>query len=135
MQAVAINWAAFAAAIGANFVLGALWYSPPLFVRRWQAETGVTDADMGARMPKAIPGQLIASVVTALVLVHLIRYAAATSAVLGAEVGFVCWLGFIAMPSVGYVLYGSRTLKLALIDNGYHLVGLLLMGAILGGWR
>ena len=39
------------------------------------------------------------------------------------------------MPMVGYVLYGSRKLKLTLIDNGYHLVGLVLMGAILGGWR
>ena len=32
-------------------------------------------------------------------------------------------MGFTAMPMVGYVLYGSRSLKLTLIDNGYHLAG------------
>jgi hypothetical protein len=135
MQPVVINWAAFAAAIVANFVLGGLWYSPLLFVRKWQAETGLGDQDMGKRMPVALPGQLIASIVTAFVLVHFIRYAGANSPLLGGAIGFLAWLGFTAMPMVGYVLYGSRTLKLTLIDNGYHLVGLVLMGAILGGWR
>jgi hypothetical protein len=67
--------------------------------------------------------------------VHAIRYAAANSALLGAAVGFLAWLGFTAMPMLGYVGFGSRKLKLSLIDNGYHLIGTVIMGAILGGWR
>ena len=135
MHASAMNWAAFAVAIVANFALGALWYSPLLFVRQWQAETGLSNQDMGKRMPLAIPGQTIGSVVTAFVLLHLIIYAGASSALSGAGVGAACWLAFTAMPSLGYVLYGSRKPRLVLIDNGYHLVGLLIMGAILGGWK
>jgi Protein of unknown function (DUF1761) len=135
MQPIVINWAAFAAAIAANFVLGGLWYSPLLFVRAWQAETGFTDQELGKRMPIALPGQLIASAVTAFVLLTFIRFAGANSAVFGASIGVVAWLGFTAMPTLGYVLYGSRKPKLSLIDNGYHLVGLVIMGAILGGWR
>lgn len=129
-----MNWAAFAAAIVANFVLGALWYSPLLFVRPWQSETGQSAEALGKHLPIGIPGQAVASVVTAFVLMHLILYAGAHSALAGAGVGAACWLAFTAMPSLGYVLYGSRKPKLALIDNGYHLAGLLIMGAILGGW-
>ncbi len=135
MQPVVINWAAFAVAVVANFVLGALWYSPLLFVRQWQAETGLGDQDLGRRLPIAIPGQAIASAVTAFVLVHFIRYAGANSALLGAAMGVLAWLGFTAMPSLGYVLYNSRKPRLSLIDNGYHLAGMVIMGAILGGWR
>ena len=83
----------------------------------------------------AVEATTVASAVTAFVLVHAIRYAGANSAVLGAAVGFLSWLGFTAMPSLGYVLYGSRRPKLSLIDNGYHLVGFVVMGAILGAWR
>ncbi len=83
----------------------------------------------------AIPGQAIASAVTAFVLVHFIRYAGANSALLGAAMGVLAWLGFTAMPSLGYVLYNSRKPRLSLIDNGYHLAGMVIMGAILGGWR
>jgi hypothetical protein len=135
MHLVAANWAALAAAIAANFVLGAVWYSPPLFVRQWQAETGISSQDMGRRMPVALPSQLISSVVTAFVLLFFVRCVGANSAAAGALVGFLGWLGFTAMPSLGYVAFGSRKSRLVLIDNGYHLVGLLLMGAILGAWR
>jgi hypothetical protein len=135
MQPVAINWAAFAAAVVVRFVLGALWYSPLLFVRPWQAEAGQTDADMKARMPKALPGELIGGAVMAFVLVHAIRYAGADTAVLGAVVGVLNWLGFMVVPSVSAVLFGSRSARIALIDNGYNLAGLIAMGAILGGWR
>ena len=134
MHVSVINWAAFAAAIVANFALGALWYSPLLFVRHWQAETGLSNQEMGKRMAVAIPGQTIGSVVTAFVLLHLLIYAGARTALAGAGMGALCWLAFTAMPTLGYVLYGSRKAKLSLIDNGYHLVGLVIMGAILGGW-
>jgi hypothetical protein len=135
MQPVAINWAAFAVAVVIKFVLGALWYSPPLFVRQWQAETGITSQDMGKRMPVALPVEIVGAAITAFVLVHAIRYAGADSYIRGATVGFLSWLGFTAVPSAGYVAFGSRSLKLTLIDNGYHLVGLLLMGAILGHFK
>ena len=135
MHSITINWAAFAVAVIAQFVLGALWYSPLLFVKAWQSETGHTPQDIGKRMPTALPGQLIGAAVTAFVLVHFIRYAGADTALAGAAVGLFAWLGFTAMPAMGYVLFGSRKLKLSLIDNGYHLAGVVLMGAILGGWR
>jgi hypothetical protein len=135
MQLVDINWAAFAAAVVVKFILGAVWYSPPLFVRQWQAETGISSQDMGKRMPVALPVELVGAAITAFVLVHFIRYAGADSYIHGATVGFLSWLGFVATPSAGYVAFGSRKLKLTLIDNGYHLVGLVLMGAILGHFK
>jgi hypothetical protein len=135
MQPVAVNAVAFALAVLAKFVLGSVWYSPVLLGKAWQAEIGCTPEQVMKRMRVALPVELVGTAITAFVLLHAIRYAGANSAVLAAAVGFLNWLGFVAVPSAGYVAFGSRSLKLTLIDNGYHLIGLLLMGAILGMWR
>jgi hypothetical protein len=38
-----INWLAVVVAAIACFLLGGLWYSPVLFGKAWQRETGLTD--------------------------------------------------------------------------------------------
>ena len=71
----------------------------------------------------------------AFVLVHAVRYAGANSFALGAVVGFMNWLGFVAVTQLNHVLYAKRPLALVAIDAGYWLVGLVIIGAILGGWK
>src|SRR5690349_4926191 len=41
-----INWIAVLVAGVASFVLGGLWYSPVLFGKAWQRETGLTDEQL-----------------------------------------------------------------------------------------
>ena len=53
---------------------------------------------------------------------------------LGAVVGFMNWLGFLAFLQLGVVTYEKKPFSLFLINTGYQLVTLVVMGAILSRW-
>jgi hypothetical protein len=134
MQEIAINWLALIVAVIARMVLGAVWFSPPLFVKPWLAVSGVSEAQMKAGMPKALTFDLVGTIVMAFVLVHAVKYAGAQGIAQGAAVGFLNWLGFVAVTTLSATLHEHRPFKLWLISNGYQLVALLIMGAILAAW-
>jgi Protein of unknown function (DUF1761) len=134
MREISVDyWAVLVAAI-VRIALGALWYSPFLFAKSWQELAGISKLEMKARLPKALIVDIIGSVVMAFVLVHAIRYAGAATIAQGAVVGFFNWLGFIAVTMLGLVFYENRPFKLFLINNGFLLLSLLVMGAILAVW-
>ena len=135
MQEIAINWIALIVAVIVKQAIGALWFSPFAFGPAWCALAGVSEAEMRARLPRVLPIEFVATIVMAFVLVHAIRYAGADGFLLGGVVGFLNWLGFVAASRLNDVLYEKRPLNLFAIDVGYWLVGLVAMGAILGGWR
>jgi hypothetical protein len=132
MQPIAINIWALAACVAVRFIVGGLWFSPLLFLRPWQAETGLTDAAMKPRMPKALAADLIGAALMAFVLAHAVRYAGAGTALTGAMVGALNWLGFVAVTTFARVSYEGASWRLFAINGGYNLVTLLVMGAILG---
>ena len=70
----------------------------------------------------------------AFVLVHAVRYAGATTAAQRAAVAFLNWLGFVFVATFMPVLYEGRPFKLFLINNGFDLLGLMLMEAIIAVW-
>ena len=82
-------------------------------------------------MVKALIPDVIGSFVMAFVLVHAVHYAGAHGIGQGAAVGFFNWLGFVAVATLGMVTFEKRPLKLYLINNGYLVIALLIMGAIL----
>ena len=134
MLEIPINWWAVVVAAVVKFVLGALWYSPPLFLRPWQHLAGVDDAAMRMRMPLALPTDALGSLIMAVVLVHAVRYAGVRGWGQGAALGFFAWLGFIAVTQVPATIYEGRSWRFFAINAGYLLVALLLMGAILAAW-
>ncbi len=96
--------------------------------------TGITEEQMKAGMGKALVVDFVGSLVMAFVLVHVIRYAGATTVLQGLAVGFFCWLGFVAVTTISTVTYERKPFKLFLLSNGYLLISLLAMGAILAVW-
>ena len=134
MQPVAINFAAFAACVAVRFIVGGLWFSPALFLRAWQADTGVNDEAMKPRMGKAMAVDLAGAILMTFVLAYSVRYAGASTPLTGAMVGALNWLGFVAVTAAARVTYEGASLRLFLINSGYNLVTLLLMGAVLGQW-
>jgi hypothetical protein len=134
MQQFPINPWALLVSIIVRMVLGGLWYSPLLFLGQWMALTGRTDADMRGRMPMLLAADLLGSLVVAFVLVHAIHYAGAVTWAQGAAVGFFNWLGFIATVTLGITLYERKPFALFVITNGWQLISLLVMGAILAEW-
>jgi hypothetical protein len=134
MQEIAVNWLALIVVVIARMVLGAVWYSPPLFVKPWLAASGINEAEMKAGLPRALVFDLVGTIIMTFVLVHAVKYAGAQGVVQGAVVGFWNWLGFVAVTSLSQTMHEHRPLKLWLIGNGYQLVALLIMGAILAAW-
>ena len=122
-------WAVLAAAVAA-FVLGGLWYSPALFGKAWQHEAGVSEeqmknANMGMIFGLAFVLSLIASLVFALFL------GPRPPISLGLGAGFaagLCWVG--ASFGINY-LFERKSLKLFLINAGYHTVQFTIIGLII----
>jgi hypothetical protein len=134
MQTFPINFLALGVATVAKMILGGLWYSPILFHKTWMKLVNITAEQMNAIMPKALLTDLIGTFIQAFVLVHAIHYAGAKTAPLGAAVGFLNWLGFIAVTTFAVTIYERKPFKLFLINNGYQMLSLMIMGAILAVW-
>ena len=134
MQEVSIHLFPVLVAAIARMVIGAVWYSPALFLKRWHKLTGVTQKQMKAGMPKALAVDFVGSLLMAFVLVHAIRFSYATTPLQGLAVGFFNWLGFVAVATIGSVTYEGKPFKLFLLNNGYLLLSLLAMSAILAVW-
>lgn len=134
MREIPFHFYAILTAAAAKMLIGALWYSPALFLNTWFSVVSVTPEQMKDGMGKALAVETIGSLIMAFVLVHAVRYAGATTAFQGMAVGFFNWLGFVAVVTIGNVTYERKPFKLFLLINGYLLFSLLVMGAILAVW-
>ena len=134
-----INYTAVAASAAGYWVLGALWYSPLLFARPFIALKGYSPEQLAAMQTQSHAGEtglaFVTSLVLAYVLAHFVKFTGAETAASGALAGFWLWLGFVATTNLSTVLFEGRPAGLYLINNGYHLAGLLGMGALLAVWR
>ena len=132
----AINfWAVLVSAI-VSYSIGSLWYSPMLFGNVWAYYMGITPEKMkGAGMGKIYVGSFIATLVMAYVLAHFIIVGGAGNIASGAEIAFWIWLGFVATIALGSIFWENKAKKLYLINVGYQLVSLTVMGIILALWR
>jgi hypothetical protein len=132
---VPINWLAVLAAVVIRMLVGGLWYSPLLFVKPWQALTGVTPETMRSGLGKAIALDLVMSLLMAVVLAEILGLAHIADWLNGALIGAWAWLGFVLATQLPLMTYENRPLKLVAINTGAILVSLLLMGALLGAWH
>jgi len=135
---MAINYLAVLAAAVAVNVLGMFWYSPAGFANAWVKAVGFSKKQIkdgknkGMAKPMAI--NFVVSLVEAFVLANFVMLTGAATALQGAVTGVWLWLGFIATTTLGIVLWEGKPAKLWVINNGFHLAALALMGAILAAW-
>lgn len=134
MREIPIHFFGIVIAAVAKMVIGALWYSPALFLNTWFRVSSVTEEQMKAGMVRALAVEFVGSLIMAFVLVHAVRYAGAATPLQGMAVGFLNWLGFVAVVTIGSVTYQRRPFGLFLLINGYLLISLVVMGAILAVW-
>ena len=129
-----VNWIAVALCALSSLVLGAVWYSPPLFAKVWQSAVGLSDEQLKAGNVGIIFGltyvlSFIAAAVFAMFLGKEMTLGAATAA--GFSAG-LCWVA--ASYGITY-LFEHRPLKLWLVNGGYHTLQFTLFGLILGLMR
>ena len=131
MQPVPLHPGSFIAAVVVKIVVGALWYSPLLFLKPWQRGAGVSPETMQGGMAKGMTVWIIGAVLMTFVLAHAVFYAGARSIGTGAAVGFFNWLGFILVVLLDDYAAAKRSVSFLAINAGANLVALVIMGAIL----
>jgi hypothetical protein len=129
-----INYVAVLVAAIVGFGIGGPWYG--FFARTWLAAIGKTEAEVKTgNSAIAYSGAFAASLMTAYVLALFISFAQSNTLLQGALIGLWVWVGFVAAPNLPTYLFSRWPRELFFINNGYHLMTLLTMGAILGAWR
>jgi Protein of unknown function (DUF1761) len=137
-----VNALAVLVAAAAAFVLGAFWYSRLLFAHQWLAAQGYTPETLEAlkrtrrgAMARGYVVSLACAIVTAYVLALLASYTQATTFAQGLWLGFLVWLGFAATTSLAGNMFSTRSITGWIVDAGYQLTYLLIMGVLLALWR
>ena len=132
--ALAVNWLAILVAAVAKFVIGSVWYAPPVFGARWQTLSGIERVEMSGMMP-AMVVQFVGDLVMAYMLARFAVHYGAVTLGGGVVVGLMAWVGFVAPIMLGAKFYENRPMPLFYINAGYQLVGIVVMAAIIGAWQ
>jgi hypothetical protein len=116
-------------------VLGALWYSPALCGGIWMKAMGYTKKDMEKAqkdgMAKEYLANFLSLVLMAFVLEYFISFIGAVDFKEGMLIGLLAWLGFTATVQLWPVLWAKMPFNVYLVNAGYTLVGMGLMGGLL----
>ena len=130
--------AVFVAAL-VTFVLGAFWYSPLLFAKQWMQAQGYTPEKLETMKRQGTTRGYIVSLlcyfVMAYVVALLASYTNSTSVAQGLWLGLLAWLGFAATIGLIANMFSDKPIAAWVIDAGYQLAYLLIMGAVLSVWH
>ena len=136
MEPLHLNPLAIAAAAALSFLIGGVWYSPILFAKRWQRESGLSDERIkNANMPMIFGTTFVLNLFAAFILAHVLDTYGEPSLDLSLMIAGGIALGFVVTAIGVNYLFSRASLKLFLIDSGYWLLNYLAMGAILGIMR
>jgi hypothetical protein len=128
-----INYGAVLVAALSAFVIGGLWYSV-LFAKPWMEENGYTEEKLkNSNMAMIFGGSFILSLIISFVLVMFLG--PERDAIFGASAGLMAGLFWVATAMGITYLFERKSLKLYLINAGYHVITFTIMGLILGMWR
>lgn len=125
-----LNYLAIALSALSTFLIGGLWYSPALFGKAWMKENGFKEEDMkNANMIKIFGLAFLLALISA---VNLAMFMGPEKDVtMGAAYGFAAGFGWVATFVGTHYLFERKSFKLFLINAGYSVVALTIMGVII----
>jgi hypothetical protein len=118
----------------ASMIVGSLWYGP-LFGKQWMSLMGITKKvtpQMKAKARTSYIWMFILSLITASVLWCATTLYNQGTVFCGTFWGILAWVGFVMPTVMGGYLWESKPMKLVLINLGFQLVNLAIMGTIVG---
>ncbi|MBK8608831.1 MAG: DUF1761 domain-containing protein [Chitinophagaceae bacterium] len=133
-----LNWGAIAIAALAYFVVGALWYSPLLFVKKWLAYLNIDPNAPDAKKGMAVMfgGSLIMMIVQAIAIAILAERLGIRGDgwMSGLKLGALTGCCFCATTIGINYFYEKKPIGLFLINAGYAVVGNIIAGVIICTW-
>ena len=137
MSLADVNFLAVGLATVLAFVLGALWYSPLLFGKRWMAGHGYTpermkevQSGMGLTYALSFLCWLVMATVLAMVAPHFGEGIGAM-----VHMGVLLWFGFSATVGLTNNRFSDKPIIVWVIDAGYQLGSIAIMAVVLGLWN
>jgi hypothetical protein len=122
-------WAVLLASLS-TFLLGGIWYSPAVFGKAWMKENGFTEEGMkNSNMAKIFGLAFILALISAVNLAMFIGRE--KDVVMGAVWGFAAGFGWVATFVGTHYLFERKSFTLFLINAGYSVVALTIMGVII----
>jgi hypothetical protein len=129
-----LNYIAVLVAAAASFVIGGVWYSPILFANVWMRETGLKDEELrGRNMGLVFGTSFVLSLVISFNLAAFL--AGPPNLAWGITAGALAGIGWVAASFGITYLFEKKSMKLFLVNAGYHAVTFMVMGGILGVWK
>jgi hypothetical protein len=126
-------WAVLVSALS-TFLIGGLWYSPAVFGKAWMTENGFTEENMkNGNMIKIFGLTFFLSLIAAFNLAMFMGPESRPA--MGALWGFLAGFGWVATFVGTHYLFERRSFRLFLINAGYSIVALTVMGVILAAWK
>lgn len=139
-----VNWLAVLVAGLSAFVVGGIWYSPGLFGNAWMKDSNLSSEEIRKGNKGKIFG--FTAIFSLVMAANLGMFLADTPAECvgncaritdlswGATAGFLAGIWTFCAIAI-HSLFELKSWRHILINGGYSLVSLTLMGAIIGLWR
>lgn len=133
MTPIMVNYLAILIAALAGFGLGMIWYK--VLSKPWLEAVGETKGEIERRgLVLPFLTSFVALLVMAWMLAGIMAHMGQVTVRGGLLTSFLVWLGFvITIIGVSHAFTGAKP-RLTLIDGGYWLAALLIMGAIIGAF-
>jgi hypothetical protein len=135
MENLIINHLAVLVSALFSLALGALWYSPVMFLNAWKEACKLTDEQLKQSKPAKTFG-------ITFILAYIMSYNlafflgdAATDWQWGLMAGFLAGFGWAAAIFTVIALFEQKSWKYIFINGGYIVVYFTTIGFILGIWR
>jgi hypothetical protein len=130
------NYLAILVAAVAYFLLQVGWFS--MFMQPWLDGVGRTrEWLMSTGLNPALQYgiALVTAAVMAAAISCVTQLIGPQTMLRGAQVGALLWLGFVLTTFATEYAFEVRTFQLLAINTGCTLVGMVVEGAIVGGWK
>jgi hypothetical protein len=137
MHLANINWLAVIIAGVAGWLVGAVWYN--VLSKQWLAAQGKTmetakQEAAGQSLPVLLVIVFVANLIMAVMLYGIMTHVGPFTIRSGMISGALIWLGFVITAIATNYAFQGRKPMLTVIDGGYWLAVLLVIGAILGAF-
>lgn len=117
------------------WLLGALWYGV-LFSKPWMALEHISmnnPSGMNPVLPYIVT--FLLNLLIAYALSQICIWRSANTAIKGATLGILLWIGLLGPVTFTTNMYEMRPVELFAINDLFPLAGFCVMGGILGAWK
>jgi hypothetical protein len=135
MRSGGINWLAVIVAAIAIYAVGFVIFGVLVPADTWMAWEGTTAEEIAAVGDSRMPFGVVMPLLTAIFMAVIFKWAQIAGSSNGAKWGAVIALAS-AIPATMYGwVYGTGAVEVTMVDVGHLLLGHVVAGAILGGWK